>query len=382
MEFKKLINTGIEKVKSNYKEGKFSPFFAILLAIGIGLLIGLIVMMFSNIGESIPAFFTLTFGGLTELGDVLYKSIPILMTGLSVGLAFKMKLFNIGAVGQYTMGMFFALVVGFYVELPTGLHTLVAIMAAFVGGALWGFIPGLLKAFFNVNEVIATIMLNYIGMYLVDMWIKGSGKMFDFAATRTKILPQSVQLMKIGSSTSLNIAIVIGILIAITLHIVLNKTKFGYELLATGFNKDASNYAGINYKKNTIITMALAGGIAGLGGAFAILAPSIIANNSMTYEPINVLANNGFMGIAVALLANSNPLGIIFSAFFVSYIQKGGSLVHGGFSYKPEIADVIISTIIYVSAFSVIISKSVGDFLKKRKERKANPSGSSDIKEE
>jgi simple sugar transport system permease protein len=124
----------------------------------------------------------------------------------------------------------------------------------------------------------------------------------------------------------------------------------------------------MNGKRNIILTMAIAGAMSGLGGAFAILAPSTISGSSMTYEPISIIAANGFNGIAVALLGNSSPLGIIFSAIFVSYIQRGGTLA-SLYGYKPEIIDVVIAIIIYFSAFAMIMNSAAGKFFKKRREQ-------------
>ena len=145
----------------------------------------------------------------------------------------------------------------------------------------------------------------------------------------------------------------------------LQKTTFGYELKATGFNKYASEYAGMKGKRNIIITMVIAGGLAGLGGAFAILAPSAISGSSVTYEPINIIAANGFNGIAVSLLGNSHPIGIIFSAVFISHIQRGGTLA-SLVGYKPEIIDVVIAIIIYFSAFAMIMNSALAKFIKRR----------------
>jgi len=340
-----------------------AAFTATLLAIGMGLLFGFLVMLLASPFNSVPGFLEILLGGASRLGDVLYFATPILMTGLAVGFAFKMGLFNIGASGQYTMGMFFSLYVAFMWELPTSIHWIACIIAGMVGGMLWGIIPGLLKATLNVNEVITSIMFNYIGMYLVDMWIQGNAVMYVSSKTRTQYLPASAQIPSLGiTGSNVNFAIVIAIVIAVLLFVVLNKTIFGFELKATGFNKHASQYAGMNGKRNIILTMVIAGGLAGLGGAFAILAPSSIAGSSMTYEPISVIAANGFNGIAVALLGNSSPIGIIFSALFISYIQRGGTLATM-FGYKPEIIDVVIAVIIYFSAFSMLMKNTLAKIL-------------------
>ncbi len=348
------------------KSNGFNAFTAALLAIVLGLIFGFVVMLFANPGNALAGFRYVLVGGLGRFGDVLYFATPILMTGLAVGFAFKMGLFNIGASGQYTMGMFFALYVGFMWDLPGALHWIVAILAGMVGGMLWGFIPGIFKALLNVNEVITSIMFNYIGMYLVDMLVKSNATMYVASKSRTSYLPASAQIPSLGvQGSNVNWAIIFAIVIAIILYIVLQKTTFGYELKATGFNKTAADYAGMKGKRNIILTMVIAGGLAGLGGAFAILAPSTIAGSSMTYEPINIIAANGFNGIAVALLGSSNPLGIIFSAVFISHIQRGGSLANL-VGYKPEIIDVVIAVIIYFSAFAMIMNAALGRFIKAR----------------
>ncbi len=362
MQNKSFLDT--EKVlwKKFIKSKGFSAFTSALLAIALGLIIGYIVMIIAGSERAGIGFQTVLTGGFRKLGDVFYFATPIMMTGLAVGFAFKMGLFNIGASGQYTMGMFFAMYVGFMFPMPPELHWIACVLAGMIGGMLWGIIPGFFKAFLNVNEVITSIMFNYIGMYLVDMWIRGNKKMYVAMMTRTAYLPSSAQLPSLGvKGSNVNVSIYIAIALAILLFIVLNMTTFGYELKATGYNKHASKYAGMNGTRNIIYTMAIAGGLAGLGGAFFILAPAAIKGSSMTYEPINVIAANGFNGIAVALLGNSSPLGIIFSALFISHIQRGGTLT-SLYGYKPEIIDIVIAVIIYFSAFSMLMKTAAGAF--------------------
>lgn len=351
-----------------------------LLAILLGLIFGFIVMLIAIPENALAGFQYVVFGGFSRIADVFYFATPILMTGLAVGFAFKMGLFNIGASGQYTMGMFFALYVGFMWDLPSGIHWIAAVLAGMVGGMLWGFIPGIFKALLNVNEVITSIMFNYIGMYLVDMLIQGNSIMYESTKTRTKYLPTNAQIPSLGiSGSNVNLGIILAIIIGIILYIILQKTTFGYELKATGFNKYASEYAGMKGKRNIIITMVIAGGLAGLGGAFAILAPSAISGSSVTYEPINIIAANGFNGIAVSLLGNSHPIGIIFSAVFISHIQRGGTLA-SLVGYKPEIIDVVIAVIIYFSAFAMIMNSAVAKFIKRHIGHKASESELSDNK--
>lgn len=361
----------MNKKLSNITQAKsFSAFTSALLAIVLGLIFGFFIMLIASPANAVSGFRTVLTGGLTRIGDVFYFATPILMTGLAVGFAFKMGLFNIGASGQYTMGMFFSLYVGFMWDLPDSIHWLVCILAGMAGGMLWGIIPGLFKAFLNVNEVITSIMFNYIGMFLVDMLIMGNSVIYVSTKARTEYLPKSAQISSLGvKGSSVNVSIYIAVGIAIILFLILNKTIFGYELKATGYNKFASNYVGMNGKKNIVFTMIIAGALAGLGGAFSILAPSTIAGSSMTYEPISVIAANGFNGIAVALLGNSSPIGIIFSAIFISYIQRGGTLTALD-GYKPEIIDIVISVIIYFSAFAMLMNHMVVTFFKRKKEKR------------
>lgn len=360
----------------------FSAFTAALLAITLGLIFGFIVMLIAAPGNAFAGFRYVLLGGFSRFGNVLYFATPILMTGLAVGFAFKMGLFNIGASGQYTMGMFFALYVGFMWDLPPSIHWIVAIFAGMLGGMIWGFIPGIFKALLNVNEVITSIMFNYIGMYFVDMWIQSNAVIYISSKSRTNYLPSTVQIPSLGiAGSNVNFGIIFAVIIGIILFVVLQKTTFGYELKATGFNKNAAAYAGMKGKRNIILTMVIAGGLAGLGGAFAILAPSAIAGSSMTYEPINIIAANGFNGIAVALLGASNPIGIIFSSIFISHIQRGGSLANL-VGFKPEIIDVVIAVIIYFSAFAMIMKSGLSSFIKTRLLKKSSvPSGKEPAKE-
>lgn len=358
----------------------FSSFTSALLAIFLGLVFGFFIMLIADSSNAIAGFRFIVVGGLRRLGDVFYFATPILMTGLAVGFAFKMGLFNIGASGQYTMGMFFSMYVAFMWDLPGYSHWIIAILAGMIGGMIWGFIPGIFKALLNVNEVITSIMFNYIGMYFVDMLIQSNGEMYNATLTRTRYIDQGVQIPALGiAGSNVNLGIFLAIIIAILLYITLQKTTFGYELKATGYNKFAAEYAGMKGKRNIILTMVISGGLAGLGGAFAILAPSAIAGSSMTYEPINIIATNGFTGIAVALLGSAHPLGTIFSATFISYIQRGGTLA-SLVGFKPEIIDIVIAVIIYFSAFAMIMNSAIANVAKRLVGKKnGNKKGEDDI---
>lgn len=369
------VNGKEPKIKTFAKSKGMGSFISSCLAIGCGLIVGFIIMLainpseaFQGLGSVLAGGFA---GGVNGIANVFYYATPIICTGLSVGFAFKTGLFNIGATGQYTMGMFFAMYVAFMWQnaIPAGLLWIVCILAGLLGGAIWGVIPGIFKASLNVNEVITSIMFNYIGMFLVDMLIKNNGVMFTSVQQRTKLLPQASNIPKMGldlifPNTNINGGIIIAILFAILLWVILNRTTFGYELKSCGYNKNASKYAGMNASRNVVLSMTIAGAMAGLGGALIILAG---ADN--IYEPINQLAINGFNGIPVALLGMSNPIAIIFAGLFVSYLQRGGYYIQL-LDFSPEIIDIIIAIIIYFSAFALIIKNLLGNMIKSKKARK------------
>ncbi len=350
---------------------------ASIMSILIGLLIGFIVLLIVNPGaavEGMAAMLGTGFSSPDKFGKVLYQAAPLLLCGLSVGFAFQTGLFNIGASGQYTIGAFFALYGAIVFQLPWW----ACLLLAMVGGAFWGIFPGLFKAFFNVNEVITSIMFNWIAMYLVNLLIANTPMILASAWGATNsdrtaalaaanpgaILPQGYILARLfGGSTWINISIVIAILAAIVIWFVLVKTTFGYELKAVGNSKEAARYAGINANRCVIQSMVIAGALAGLAGGLYYLAGTV------QYVLEKSVLAMGFNGIPVALLANSNPLGTIFSALFVSYIQVGGSSMQPNFS--SESVDIIISVIIYLAAFALLMRHIIVKLLAKKKERRA-----------
>ena len=316
------------KIKNLFKGEGFVNFSSSILAIVCGLLFGLIILLISNPSQAFGGFMMIIQGGFTDgmqgFGQVLYMATPLIMTGLSVGFAFKTGLFNIGASGQFTAGAFAAVYVGVkFTFLPPGVHCLAALLAAILAGALWGMVPGLLKAFFNVNEVISSIMMNYIGMYLTNMLIQNT--VYDQVKNQSMAVAEGANLPKGGldklfPGASINVGILIAIGCVILIYILLNKTIFGYELKACGMNPDASRYAGINEKRNIVLSMVIAGALSGLGGALLYL-----ANSGKYMQVLDVIAPEGFSGISVALLGLSNPIGILFAGLFIGYITVGGA---------------------------------------------------------
>jgi ABC-type uncharacterized transport system permease subunit len=354
-------NPSLKVGKGNYS------FLSSILAIAAGLLFGLIILLSSNPKEAFPAFLMILLGGFTDgmsgLGQVLYLATPIILTGLSVGFAFKTGLFNIGASGQFTFGAFVAVYIGVkWTFLPAGTHWIVALIGAMIAGALWGMVPGLLKAYYNVNEVITSIMMNYIGMYLVNMLIVNnvydSIKNQSKPVAKTAIIPKG-GLDKLFHTSNMNISIIVAIIMVIIVYIILNKTTFGYELKACGHSPSASKYAGINAKRNIVLSMVIAGALSGLGGGLLYLAGS-----GKYLQVLDVLAPQGFSGISVALLGMSNPIGVLFAGLFIGHITVGGYNVQL-YSFVPEVIDIIISAIIYCGAFALFFKTMFERFRKK-----------------
>ena len=313
--------------------------------------------------------------GMGVRSEIL-QAAPLIMTGLSVAFAFKTGLFNIGAAGQYTVGAYFALYSALMLKLPWWACLIVATL----GGALWGAIPGIFKAYLNVNEVITAIMFNWIGLYGVNTLIYqgGKGPMFNVNTTKTYTIKQaSAQSLLPSFNINVNgkdyfgkmftptIGIFIAIAVAIIIWVILNKTTFGYELKACGHNKDAAKYAGINDKRNIILSMTIAGALAGLGAGLFYL------SGSKEWEPLvsTALPAVGFNGISVALLASSNPVSCVFSALFISHITVGGGVMDASV-FPSEVADLISGVVIYLCAFSMLFRTAIQKLITRKPKSK------------
>lgn len=346
-----------------------------VIAILVGLLFGLLLLIIVNPSQAFPKFGELLSAGFSsapKFAKVLYQAAPLIMTGLSVAFAFKTGLFNIGASGQYTVGAFAALACAIIFQMPWW----VCLIASFIAGAVWGFFPGLFKSLFNVNEVITSIMFNWIGMMGVNLlcmnlknaagklvmlpiaWVSSpiKDRTASLSYANPKAMIPKMGLDKLFDSNYMNISIFIAILVAIALWVILNRTTFGYELKACGYNKNASIYAGINAKRNIVLSMVIAGAMAGLGGGLYYLA------GTADYTIQKTLLAMGFNGISVALLATSNPIGTIFSALFISYIQVGGESLQPVFA--KEMIDIIIAVIIYLSAFALLTKTIISRYIR------------------
>jgi general nucleoside transport system permease protein len=385
--------TIIEPMKRLTSSSGFKSFTASLVSIFIGLLIGFLIMLFSSFSISgAEPFMGLAYlfaGPFTaydipnDFGNMIFYTVPLIFTSLSVAVAYKTGLFNIGAPGQFLMGTMMALLIALNIN-STGNAVqgvfvwILAIICAAVAGLVWGLIPGCLKAFFGINEVIVSIMSNWIAANLFT-WVFSSDAMSHLVNTgagksgyliTTTVTGNSTPDWGLGSLTNnsyLDIGIFIAIIIAVLCWLLLNKTTIGYSMKACGANKFSAKYAGINDKFNIMLAMAIAGALAGLGGAFYYLHAGIEIQFKSVYQ---ILPDYGFSGIAGAFLANCNPIACIFSALFIRYINASGTnLVSVG--YNRYFADIIIAVIIYLAGFTTFFQNVIWRLFKKKKIKKA-----------
>jgi len=336
-----------------------------LLAVVFGLIAGAILMLVTG-HNPIEGYRYLFAGGLKNperIGNTLATATPLIFTGLSVAFAFRTGLFNIGAAGQMLFGGFCATAVGLSLDMPRPFLLLAMIFAGFIGGAIWGFIPGLLKAKFNVHEVVSTIMMNWIAYwtiyYAVPAYLKGPS-----LETESRPLPKAASLREtflsdVFNGSYVNLGLFLAVIVVILVAFVINRTTLGYELKAVGFNRDASEYAGIAVNRSIIVSMLISGGLAGLGGV------AQYAGNSNNIQ-IGILPSQGFDGIAVALLGVNTAVGVLLAAIFFGLLYSGRGFMNAMTDIPPEIADSIIAIIIYFAATSILIARLVSWFIKRR----------------
>lgn len=357
------------------RNGVFQTIISSLLCIILGLFVGYLVLLFINPQGAWKGIVTILKNFMTyskqtlqlkNLGNTIAKTAPLIMCSLSILFCYKVGLFNIGAAGQYVAGTCAALTGALIFHWDWWLCLIFAVVVSAVYGAIVGF----LKAYCNVNEVISGIMLNWIGLYLTNMILANVKEVASPYTLKLNSAAKTALLPILGGaddpllgSKYLTIAIPIVIVIAIFVKILLDKTKFGYELKATGFNKNAAKYAGMNEKRNIILTLAIGGALAGLGGALFYLTD---------YEQWSCTASSvpgmGFNGIAAAFLGGLDPIGCIFSSYFIQHISAGGAYVDKTM-YCSQISDLISSCIIYLCGFVLFIKLTINKALDRADEK-------------
>ena len=360
--------------KNILKNSGVQSLLASLLCVVLGLLIGYVVLLFINpngAGEAISAVMKnfLTYSKAETqakyLGNTLVKTAPLLMCSLSILFAYKVGLFNIGVAGQYCFGVALSL----YAALAWGWGWLPCMLLAMLGGALLGAVSGLLKSYCNVNEVISGIMLNWIILYVTNMLLTGvkeetSPYTFVLSHKNAAAVLPSLGLGKLFNGNQyVGLAIPLSVVIAVVVWVVLEKTRFGYELRATGNNKNAAKYCGMAEKRNIILTLAISGALAGMGAAMLYLTGYEQWQCSTSSVP-----GMGFNGIAAAFLGGLNPFGTILASFFIQHITAGGAYVDKSM-YCAQISDLISAIIIYLCGFVLFMKYAMTSAISRREER-------------
>ena len=380
-----------------YEKDGTKKVLASLLSILIGLAVGAVVVMLvglskSNIGltgmwDGVRLIFAGIFstgrdaaGNLSwgynaqSLGNMLFRATPVIMTGLSVAVAFKTGLFNIGAPGQYLMGTLATLMIALGIpseSVPAGIIWVLAFLGGMLAGALWGAIPGMLKAFLNINEVLACIMTNWLAANIVT-WafdvsnfknlVENTKSAYIYRTAYNGVATPKLGLDVLFPGSQVNGGIIIAAVIAIGMYILMNKTTLGYQLQACGSNRHAARSAGINDKRNIVLSMAIAGALAAGGAALYWLS----GNTEFYWSTYQSLPAAGFNGIPVALLAVNNPIAVVFTGIFMAMLDIVGLQLTGLTAYNEYITDVIISVIVYLSAFSLVIRMMLSGRRKKK----------------
>ena len=385
------------KLQTLGRSDGFNKLLSSLISIVVGLLVGGIVVLIVGLVEpkitsgSVWDGIRLIFAGILStgrdaagsltwgfnaqnIGNMLFRATPLIMTGLSVAVAFKTGLFNIGAPGQYLMGTLASLCIALGIpssSVPAGVIWVLALLGGMLAGALWGAIPGLLKALLNINEVLACIMTNWIAANLVTWMfdisnfknmVENTKSGYIYKTTYNGVATPKLGLDKLFPGSQINAGILLAILLAIVVYIIMQKTTFGYQLKACGSNRHAARYAGIPDKRNIVLSMAIAGALAGTGAALYWLS----GNTEFYWTTYQSLPAVGFNGIPVALLALNNPIAVIFAGIFMAMLKIVGQQLTNLTAYNEYITDVIIAVIVYLSAFSLVIRMMLSGRKKKK----------------
>lgn len=358
----------------------FQTILGSLLCILIGLLTGYLVLLIINPGGAGKAviailknfmYYPSAAAAKMYFGTTLVKASALLMCSLSVLFAWKVGLFNIGAAGQYVIGVGACLFFGLKLHMPW----YICLVAAVVAAAAVGAVSGALKAYFNVNEVISCIMLNWIGLYSVNMLltqVKEQSTPYTrplSSVNKSALLPNAGLDALFTDNQFVTIGLPLAVVMALVVWVVLEKTKFGYELKATGMNKNAAKYCGMREKRNIILTMMIAGGLAGFGAGIFYLTGIEQWMVQQTAVPAM-----GFNGIAAAFLGGSNPIGVVFSSYFIQHITSGGTYVDKTM-YCSQISDLISAFIIYLCGFVLFFKVWLNRYLDKKEEKRSQKGG-------
>jgi simple sugar transport system permease protein len=348
-----------DQAKGKNRDKLLIPLFAVFLGFVVGAIVVLItgkspLLMFNAMFQGVTGV-NLIRGGFNPrlIGELVVQSMPIVLTGLSVGFAFRTGLFNIGAEGQLMVGALAATTVALTIEAPWIVHMPLVLIAGMAAGAVWGAIPGYLKARYNVHEVVVTIMLNYTALHFNNWTILnvfGSVDRVKTASFPLSALLKDDRLEALTNGSRLNWGFVPAILAVILFWFIIEKTTFGYSLRAVGFNKDAARYAGMKVDRNTVMSMVIAGAFAGLAGA-------IITTGTFSFgRALSAAEGYGFDGIAVALVGMNQAPGILLAGLLFGMLKAAGPLMQSQ-GIPREIGGIIQASIVMFVAMKFGIER-------------------------
>lgn len=344
-----------------------------IIAILLGLIAGGILMLAigSNPFEGYGYLLQGALVNIERLGNTLATATPLIFTGLAVAFAFRTGLFNIGAAGQMLIGGLGAIAVALTFDFSRPIMLFLMILVGLVCGALWALIPGILKAKFNVHEVVSTIMMNWIAYwtvyYIVPGYFKGPSLETESAKLPEQFTLRTSWLTEMFDGSYINLGLFLGVISVIIIWFIIEKTTLGFELKAVGFNRFAAEYAGMRVNRNIILSMLISGALAGLGGV------ALYTGNASSMQ-IGILPAQGYDGIAVALLGANNPIGVFFAAILFGILYSGTGFMNAMTEIPPELANTIIAIIIYFAATSILIHRLMDKFKKRRSEAKKGDS--------
>lgn len=348
-------STSNEVESKTFREKILRPLAVPLLAVFTSLVIGAIIIIFTaenpaigleKLGKGYWGMFEGAFLKRNGILNTLVVTSPLILTGLAVAIPFHAGLFNIGAEGQFIMGAFTAVLAGIYLDLPPVIHPIVVMLAGFAGGALWGLIPGLLRAYLGAHEVINTIMMNFIAFALVSFAVRGPFLDPNTSSVQTYPIQKTAELVRI--SGRFHVGIFVTLLVAAAVYYFLYKTTWGFSLRTTGHNPNAAKYAGIRPRQQFVLSMVLAGGLAGLAGSLEVQGLTHVVTTG-------IRAGYGFDAIGVSLLALNNPLAIIPAAFIFGALNIGGDFLQIRAGLSVHIVSILQAFILLFVAAPAIV---------------------------
>ncbi|GAA0744599.1 ABC transporter permease [Clostridium oceanicum] len=340
------------------------PFLAIIIAVFVSVFFVMWakgyspLQYFSALNDLFKTIWNGSFGDKRKTLETMVYVTPLIFTGIANAVAFRCGLFNIGVAGQFIVGMVSAALIGLIPGLNPIVHGILIVLGGIVAGAIWAGIPGYLKAKIGTNEVINTIMMNYLALYLGNYIILRS-RFAVKGKANTPLIQKSAELLRFSNISRANISLIIAIVCAVFIYWLLKKTTVGYEIRAVGLNASGAEYGGINIAKNTILAMVISGAIGGIGGA------THIAGVMHQAQDMMALPSFGFDGIAVALLAKNNPIGCIPSAILFGALNSSSKMLQLN-GIPKEIVYLVQSIIIIFVATDYIVKY----FSEKKKKRK------------